>query len=1706
MNGKKFFALPALLVFLGMGIVSAQTDVTDLYVVNAGFESCAATASSVNAAGGHTAVDYTSSGWKMTSTLNASSTSWSTGAVFAYGGNAQLNGATVPAADNAGNGGKALGISVGRNNAVYYRSATAVTLPAGNYTLTVNAYNAHTATLFYSLVGFVATDGSSFLSTKEQFASKTWVQDAVSFTLYSDTEGQFQIGGRSMTEALGSGDHAKILFDNITLAYSELTAEQKELSIPHWEDPQFFGENKLEGHATFMPYASTADMKADARYEKPWLTPGRASFLSLNGTWKFHFVSRPADRPGMSTFFGDEADVAAWDDIDVPSCWEMKGYDKPVYANVNYPFEDNPPVIKLRSEFSGQLGENPVGSYRREFVLPEGWNEKRVVLHFDGVYGASYVWVNGQYVGYSQGANNDAEFDLTGIVRTGANNISVQVVRYNDGSYLEGQDAWHMSGIHRDVYLYATPKTYVADHVITADLEAGNGYRSGTLNVQIAMGTIEATASAKTIEVELLDADGTLVKSTSAEVSSQSSILHSQLSGLTDLRLWSAEDPQLYTVIVRQKGGNGMEEMVFSTRYGFRQIEQRGQLVYINGQRVYFKGVNTQDTHPVTGRTMGVETMLQDIVMMKKANMNTVRCSHYPRQAKMMAMFDYYGMYVMDEADIESHKNWLDNGPSGTLASATNYKNQYIDRTVRMVQRDRNNPCVVFWSLGNEGGVGENFQASYHAVRTLDDRLIHYEGHRTDGTFNDITDIYSSMYPSLDFVSEHVNGPKPYFVCEYVHSKGAGLGNMQEYWDLIEGSSAGLGACIWDWVDQAIFAPADLDGADPDDPSTWPRQNGFLKLMAGYDFPGPDQSDVTGSLNDGIITADRSWSAELNVAKHIHQFVRFESYEAPSKTVTVKNAYNFLDLRLFTLHYEVLGDGVVVEQGNVDLPSTLPGATASVVLPLTTALDGSSETLLNVEARLKSATPWAEAGYTMAWEQFVLQHRADGLPSVPSAPTQLQLDETDNAYTITGSNVSMTVGKDGTVTAMQIHGRNIMTTDGAPTYSNYRYISHDPQGERDNGITSTTVNCQMAADGQTATVTLASSGTRCATTLVYTVYAAGVVDLQATFTPQDNSLVIQNGKCTLRRMGLKLKMPAGRDQVEYYAQGPWESFVDRQSGNVLGVYTTTVDEMFEPYSHPQTCGNRMSLRRLKLWGDDVATAGTLVITTQGQVDFSLMHYDEETFATDKLHPWELTAERPVYARFDAYQRGIGDATFNLGVLDKYRCPSTPLSYTLRFEMVGAEEENEARSDLRQLIEEAEVIAVPTENVGEGAFQFSETNIATFQSAVNSAKEVYDDAEATDAELEEAKSDLQAAVSTYNSVKDELNEPTAERYTLQFHTANHANDGWFVTMHKGTNPTQGNYGAKYYTPAANVNYTQAFRLTKTTGMNRYTLSYTTEEGTTRYLCNGKVWEPDNNADWIPRRIRTTDTEAKALPFEIRFKEMSGGDARFQLVNTSVDEGVGQNNNDDMYTQNAATFSFAEAQQANVPVAIANNVRFATRMFPFVPVLPVGVKAYACSGTTTKADNDYLVLDEVNVPAANTPYILYAPNGCDSEPLNGWGTAMTSAYSAGFLTGIYEEGLAPTGSYVLQNHSIDGVGFYAVGENRPTVAAYRAYLTTPSSARALFCDLDEAVGVRAVEMVGGIQTLYNAAGTRMKALVKGLNIVVNANGTVKKVLVR
>ena len=717
------------------------------------------------------------------------------------------------------------------------------------------------------------------------------------------------------------------------------------------EDETKFEDRKEKAHATFVPYASTASMQQDDCYKYPWLTPKRANYLLLNGKWKFRNTADwKQGKPEKDDFWADNADVSSWKELQVPLNWEMAGYDVPVYNNVGYPFENKPPFI---TAFNDNFDKNPVGSYRRNFNLPDGWDQdKRVFLHFDGACSAIVVWVNGKYAGYSQGANTDAEFDVTHLVRKGDNNVSVRVYRWCDGSYLEGQDMWHLGGIHRDVYLVATPKTFVADHYITSALK--DDYASGNLNVDLTLDNAAKERSEKTLEIELLDPQGKLVGKQEAQVAMTANDAQKHirltLDNLTGLKAWSAEQPNLYTVIVRQKVG-GKEEMVFSTKYGFRDVAIKGHLVYVNGKRVFFKGVNTQDIHPLYGHAIDVETMLRDVVLMKQANVNTVRTSHYPRQAKMYAMFDYYGLYCMNEADVECHNNHsLSNNPT--------WRDAYVDRTERMVLRDRNHPSVVFWSLGNESGGGDNFQATYDKVKELlpgRDAWVHYEGYKNGAKYSDFG---SDMYPKVEVMKTHMDGlnNKPYFICEYAHAMGQAVGNLQEYWNLIEKSTGIIGGCIWDWVDQGIYDTRRIrEGLPLKDAKT-----GLHYYTSGYDYTKMNRGDrgFQGDfMSNGIITPGREWTAKLTEVKYVYRDADFESFA--NHVLTLKNKRAFTDLAdSYDLGYEVLRNGVSVEKNQVAVPSVQPGNTCQINIPYTTVVDAKAEYVITFNLVLKKATSW----------------------------------------------------------------------------------------------------------------------------------------------------------------------------------------------------------------------------------------------------------------------------------------------------------------------------------------------------------------------------------------------------------------------------------------------------------------------------------------------------------------------------------------------------------------------------------------------------------------------------------------------------------------------------------------------------------------------------------------------------------------------------
>lgn len=1028
-----------------------------------------------------------------------------------------------------------------------------------------------------------------------------------------------------------------------------------------WENELVFEENKEKPHATYIPYASLDEMMQDKDfYAMPWTETKSTQVLSLNGVWKLNWVESPDQRPGEDTFWGDGADVSAWDDIDVPSCLEMKGYGQPHYINTTYAFADQPPYIRMKE---GLL--NSVASYRRTFTMPETWADKRVFLHFNGLYSGAYVWVNGQYVGYTQGSNNDAEFDVTAVLRAGENNVSVQVFRWTDGSYLEGQDMFHMSGIHRDVYLFATPKTYIRDHYLTSELDASDDYKSGRMSVQLTLANPEGKAVTKDYELTLRSPEGQVIATEKVWMAcKEGEIEHTgwvYFENLSDLQLWSAEQPNLYTFTLQQSEG-GKEEQAFSTKYGFRHIEIKDGLVYINGKRVMFNGVNTQDSHPVYGRSLDVATMLKDVTMMKQANVNTIRTSHYPREAKMYSIFDYYGLYIMDEADVECHGDWSDRGAA--ISKSKSWQAQYVDRTTRMVVRDRNFPSVIFWSLGNESGYGQNHTVCYNATRALDSRPIHYEGATLDHKGAPGTDLWSMMYPTLaniDYICNRNSAGQPGFMCEIAHAMGNAVGNLQDMWDIMENDSKyGIGGCIWDWVDQSIYSAEDIK-------NNTLTLNGQCKLTTGYDYPGPHQGNF---CSNGLITADRAWSAKLTEVKKVFQRIKFTDFNARNKKLTIKNVYCFKSTDDLVLRYTVLENGTAVEENEVELPLIAPGETAQVTVPFTTEAKEGAETLITFEACLKTDKPYAEAGYPEATGQFTIADRPQTLPAVEAVDDPLTLTRTGGKAIISNSRMTLVFNAEGgQLESWKVAGDDLsyIAPDGTPDYQNYRWIENDANYGNDkpyasdNGITERSATFKRRADGNTVTVTVNATGRNCDYTFVYTIYAAGSVDLKTSYTVNTGGL---------RRIGLGMHFPGEFDAVEYYARGPWENAIDRQTGSFLGRYTTTVGDMFEPYMRPQSMGNRQDLRDLKLFNSE--TGKGMLVETEGQVAFSVLNFTDEQLK-EKKHSWEMEVPegdaKRVYAHFDWKQKGLGNGSCCVRAEpeDAYLLPSSgTYGYTLRF--------------------------------------------------------------------------------------------------------------------------------------------------------------------------------------------------------------------------------------------------------------------------------------------------------------------------------------------------------------------------------------------------------------------------------------------------------
>jgi beta-galactosidase/beta-glucuronidase len=1037
-----------------------------------------------------------------------------------------------------------------------------------------------------------------------------------------------------------------------------------------WQTPGVIGRNKERGHATLVVYADEQTALSGDREASPY-------FKLLNGDWRFDWAPTPDSAP--DGFYREDFDAGAWNTIAVPGNWQLQGYGRPIYVNWGYTFPQNgvprvdPRVVKNYPLQPIPDDDNPTGSYLRTFALPESWDGRRVFILFEGVDSAFHLWVNGQEVGYSQDSRLPAEFDITPYVRPGENTLAVRVYRYSDGSYLEDQDMWRLSGIYRDVYLWAAPPIHVRDFFVRTELDAA--YEDATLKVTAKVCNYgEQDAEGHTLELALFDnanqrmpTCGRGESATEVAVKAGGEVSLDLEQTVANPKKWSAEHPHLYTLLITLKDAAGQVLEVERCSVGFRQIEVKDGQVHINGVPVLFKGVNRHEHDPDTGHTVSVASMAEDILLMKRFNFNAVRTCHYPDDPRWYDLCDRYGIYLIDEANLETHAvvEKLSNDPSWAAA--------FVDRGARMIERDKNHPSVVMWSLGNESGSGPNHAAMAGWMHDYDPtRLVHYEGatgwggRYTGPEDAPYVDVVSVMYPTLeklDQLAQIPGEPRPIVMCEYAHAMGNSCGNLREYWEAVEKHARFQGGFIWDWADQGI------------------RQvtpNGEEWFAYGGDF-GDAPNDGPFCLN-GVVFPDRRIQPAMWECKKVQQPVKVEPVDLLAGEVRIVNGYHFSDLSHLDIAWDLVADGEVVQEGRLPRLDTPPGGSAVVKIPFARPeLKPGTEYWLALSFTLAQDSPWAEAGHEVAWEQFQVAFDVPQAPSLRVADMPaLEMEETEVGVTVRGVDFRLVFdSQTGTLASWQHAGRELLAR--GPLLNAWRALTDNDRG----GWRGRSVDDWLAAgldrlqhqvraveanqvQPQVARIAVSSrvcapgraDGFDCAYT--YTVYGSGDVVLETHVTPVGTLP-------HLPRVGLQLALPGGYETFTWYGRGPHESYVDRKAGAQVGVYAGSVDEQYVPYVVPQENGNKADVRWVAL--TDADGAGLLVVG-ESSLEVSAHHFTTQDLEKAQ-HTYELERRDEITLNLDHKQSGLGGASCGPFTLPQYLISPEEMRFSVRLRPLEA---------------------------------------------------------------------------------------------------------------------------------------------------------------------------------------------------------------------------------------------------------------------------------------------------------------------------------------------------------------------------------------------------------------------------------------------------
>lgn len=995
---------------------------------------------------------------------------------------------------------------------------------------------------------------------------------------------------------------------------------------PEWNNnPDIFQLNRLAAHATSISYQSMQKALEGKRSESTY-------YYSLNGSWKFAFYETPEMR--NREFFKEDFKSSGWDEIKVPGHWQLQGYDYPQYTNVRYPWED---TENIKPPFA-PTKYNPVGQYITMFKVPKEWEGQPVYISFQGVESAFYIWVNGDLVGYSEDTFTPAEFDITPYLRDGENKLAVEVYRWCDASWLEDQDFWRLSGIFRDVYLYTTPIVHIQDFFVQTDLD--QNYEDADLKITAKMSNYEGEYKGRvTFEAQLFD-------SNQRAVLKNPLIYEIEMSNLTIENItvhafvenplkWSAEFPNLYTLVMNVKDSDGNVIEYQSCKVGFRKFELKDGVMHINGKRIVFKGVNRHEFSADKGRAIDYEDMLHDIKLMKLYNINAVRTSHYPNHPLFYDLCDEYGLYVIDETNLETHGTWRydQQEEEGTIpGSKQEWTENVLDRCNSMFQRDKNHPSVVIWSLGNESFGGDNFVKMHDFLRENDPtRIVHYEGIFHYRKSERASDIESTMYIPPHVVEQYAieakksNKPvKPYILCEYSHSMGNSTGNLFKYTDLFDKYSVLQGGFIWDWKDQALRTTT---------------SDGIEYLAYGGDFgESPHDGNFCG---DGIIFADGTVSPKIFEVKKCYQNVDFSAVDLNQGVIRLKNKFLFTNLNEFTFKWTVTEKGVEVKSGTSEV-NVAPGHTEDISLGISTRDFESycGELVLTVSLHLKETKLWAEEGHEIAFEQFIIRE-PEMVKENYDIVGEVFVTNLEQELHVNGKQFIVVFDKtSGFLTSYIYNDKQLLQTPIRPNF--WRAMTDNDRGSKLDVRSAVWKNAGKNSslkdfhfEEKEGHVVVSVKHTipteeESICSIRYQVDSIGEVTVHYELIPNPNLPEIPE-------IGMMFTMPVSFENVEWYGKGPYENYIDREKGAKIGKYCGKVSEQYTPYLKPQECGNKIGVRWAKIYGED----GTgLKITGMPTIEFNALPYLPEELE-QASHMYKLPESDKTVVRVNFKQMGVG---------------------------------------------------------------------------------------------------------------------------------------------------------------------------------------------------------------------------------------------------------------------------------------------------------------------------------------------------------------------------------------------------------------------------------------------------------------------------------